>query len=143
MLNGPVRAGDYFVFYGLLKQGASGMPANIDLEAAGQFLGPCAFRGRMVDLGGYPGVVRSRGLCKGVVYRLDDPRLVSALDAFEDVDPRDLKASLYVRERVGILHTHGEPTGETGWLYRYNQPVAGYPLVKNGDWPLDAGQARK
>ena len=38
--NGPVSPGDLFVFYGLLKQGAAGMPAHIDLDAAGTFGAP-------------------------------------------------------------------------------------------------------
>ena len=98
-LNGPVSSGDLFVFYGLLKQGASGMPAHIDLDKAGVFLGPCRFRGALYDLGGFPGVIDGDGLCHGVRYRLDDAALIAPLDEFEDVLPDDLEASLYVRKR--------------------------------------------
>ena len=56
-INGEVRPGDLFVFYGLLKQGAAGAPSDLPLAAAGTFGAPCRFRGAMYDLGGFPGVV--------------------------------------------------------------------------------------
>ena len=137
-----IKSGDLFVFYGLLKQGASGMPAHIDLEAAGAFLGPCRFKGRMVDLGGFPGVVDGDALCHGVRYRLDDTDLVMALDDFEDVDPSDPEASLYRRERRPLLNDAAAATGETAWIYLYNQPLDGAPEILSGDWPLNAGRTR-
>lgn len=142
-VNTPVSPGDLFVFYGLLKEGASGMPAHIDLAAAGAFLGPCRFRARMVDLGGFPGVAPGDTLCHGVRYRLDDASLGPALDEFEDVIPGDLANSLYRRERVGLRDEAGAPTGEQAWIYWYNQSVDGRPEIASGDWPLDAGRPRK
>lgn len=142
-LNGPVFSGDLFVFYGLLKQGAAGMPEDIDLDAAGAFLGPCRFLGAMYDLGGFPGVVNGTTLCHGVRYRLDDARLASALDAFEDVVPNDPKYSLYMRLKIPLLSAEGEPTDEQGWIYWYNQPVKGFTEIADGNWPLEAGKARK
>lgn len=142
-LNGPVSSGDLFVFYGLLKQGASGMPAHIDLDKAGVFLGPCRFRGALYDLGGFPGVVDGDGLCHGVRYRLNDVDLIAPLDEFEDVLPDDLEASLYVRKRVELLSDDGESTGEQAWIYWYNQPTTAFPRLADDNWPLQRGRARK
>ncbi len=141
-INGPVSSGDLFAFYGLLKQDASGMPDDIDLDAAGEFLGPCRFLGEMYDLGGFPGVANGKTLCHGVRYRLDDAKLAPALDAFEDVVLNDPKYSLYMRLKIPLLDDTGAVTGEQAWIYWYNQPVAGKPLVKDGNWPLDAGKTR-
>lgn len=139
----PVSPGDLFAFYGLLKQGASGMPDHIDLEAAGAFEGSCRFRAAMYDLGGFPGVVAGNTLCHGVVWRVGDTSVIAALDEFEDVDPVNPAASLYVRARTPLLDDTGAPTGETAHLYWYNRPVTGYPEITDGNWPLERGRARK
>ena len=39
----PASAGDLFVFYGLLKLGAEGQPADLPLASAGVFGAPCRF----------------------------------------------------------------------------------------------------
>lgn len=131
---------EYFVFYGLLKQGAAGQPRHIDLAAAGAFLGTCTFRGEMYDLGGFPGVTAGDGTCHGVIYRLDDTALLPILDAFEDVYPGDAPGSLYRRERC-VATTAGGDT--EAWVYVYNQPLNGAPRVPDNNWPLEAGRVRK
>lgn len=141
--NGPVCAGDLFAFYGLLKQGATGMPTHIDLDAAGVFLGPCWFRGAMYEVDGFPGVVDGDTLCRGVRYRIHEVSVVEALDEFEDVLPHDLAASLYVRRRRPLLDVNGRETGELAWMYWYNQPVEALRAVEGGDWPLTAGRPRR
>lgn len=142
MTGEPVQSGDLFVFYGLLKQGAAGMPADLPLERAGTFLGACRFRGRLLDLGGFPGVVDGDTLCHGLRYRLADASLIGAMDAFEDVTD-DPGTSLYVRTKIPLLDDHSAPTGEQAWVYWYNQPVEGFEEIADGNWPLDAGRARK
>ena len=141
--NGPVSSGDLFFFYGLLKQGAAGMPDHIDLEAAGAFLNDVWVRGALYDLGGFPGVVAGDGLVQGIQYRLDAREIADQLDAFEDVLPDDPKRSLYRRERTALLTANGDPIGKTAWIYIYNQPVDAYGRIDTGVWPLEAGTKRK
>ncbi|MEZ5998279.1 MAG: gamma-glutamylcyclotransferase family protein [Hyphomonas sp.] len=130
------------MFYGLLKQGAVGQPADLPLATAGVFGAPCRFRGRMVDLGGFPGVVEGDDLCRGIRWQLADTVIVALMDAFEDVTD-DPATSLYIRRRIPLRDDSGQETGETAWIYWYNQPVDRFPAVANGDWPLDAGRTRK
>ena len=137
-----VHSGDLFVFYGLLKQGAAGQPGELDLAGAGEFGAPCRFRGRMVDLGGFPGVVAGDVLCHGVRWRVRDAGIVPAMDAFEDVT-EDPATSLYLRVKVPLLDDAGAATGETAWIYWYNRSVDGFVPVQDGNWPLDAGKTRK
>jgi gamma-glutamylcyclotransferase (GGCT)/AIG2-like uncharacterized protein YtfP len=141
--NGQVASGDLFVFYGLLKQGAAGMPKEIDLEAAGRFGAPCRFKGTMVDLGGFPGVVNGETLCHGIRYVIDDPSIVPALDAFEDTSPDDPAHALYERRRIPLFTDQGKPAGETAWIYWYKRDVTGVPVLSDGNWPLQAGRMRK
>lgn len=142
MINGPIRSGDHFLFYGLLKQGAAGSPAHIDLAGSGEFLGPCRFKARLVDLGGYPGAVEGVTLCKGELYRLDDAGLGAALDDFEGVVAGKPGRSLYQRRPIAVRDEAGRETGKTAWIYWYARPVDGAPEVENGDWPLKKGRAR-
>lgn len=134
--NGPVSPGDLFFFYGLLKQGAAGMPSHIDLEAGGAFLRPARMRGDLYNLGGYPGLVDGEGLVKGLLYRLDDVALVPLLDEFEDVVPGADEASLYQRVRRAFLDSTGVASGEHAWVYWYNQPLGAARQILTGDWPL-------
>jgi gamma-glutamylcyclotransferase (GGCT)/AIG2-like uncharacterized protein YtfP len=136
------KSGDLFVFYGLLKQGAAGAPSALDLAGAGEFGAPCRFRGQMVDLGGFPGVVMGETLCHGIRWRVRDASIVPAMDEFEDVTD-DPETSLYLRVKVPLLDDAGKETGETAWIYWYNRSVDGYAPVADGNWPLDAGKTRK
>ena len=138
----PAAAGDLFVFYGLLKLGAAGQPAGLPLSVAGEFSAPCRFRGRMVDLGGFPGVVEGDELCHGIRWTLKDADIVAPMDEFEDVTT-DPATSLYIRKRIALCDEAGDETGEQAWVYWYNQSVDGFPPVADGDWPLDAGRTRK
>ncbi|MEH6489441.1 gamma-glutamylcyclotransferase family protein [Hyphomonas oceanitis] len=142
MSGGAVKKGDLFVFYGLLKQGAAGQPADLPLEVSGKFLGACRFRGRLLDLGGFPGVVEGEQLCHGVRYELNDVSIIGAMDEFEDVTD-DPATSLYTRQQIPLLDDHGAPTGEQAWIYWYNQPTEGFTDIPDGNWPLDRGRTRK
>tara|TARA_B100000767_G_scaffold133868_1_gene127064 strand:- start:662 stop:1090 length:429 start_codon:yes stop_codon:yes gene_type:complete len=138
----PVEAGDLFVFYGLLKVGAAGQPADLPLGTAGTFGAPCRFRGRMVDLGGFPGVVAGEELCHGIRWEMSDTSIIGPMDDFEDVTD-DLATSLYIRTRIPLCDDSGNETGEIAWIYLYNKSVEAFPPVADGNWPLDAGKTRK
>jgi gamma-glutamylcyclotransferase (GGCT)/AIG2-like uncharacterized protein YtfP len=137
-----VRAGDLFIFCGLLKQGAAGAPDELGLDVAGEFLGPCRFRGTMLDLGGFPGVVAGDTLCHGVRWRVKDAGIIPAMDEFEDVTD-DPATSLYQRRQVPIPDDAGAETGEQAWIYIYNQKTDGFATLADGNWPLDRGRSRK
>ncbi len=137
-----VEVGDLFVFYGLLKQGAAGQPADLPLATAGAFGAPCRFRGRMVDLGGFPGIVEGDDLCHGVRWQLADTGILPAMDAFEDVTD-DPSTSLYIRRQIPLLDDTGAETGEMAWIYWYNRPADAFAPVADGNWPLEAGKTRK
>jgi len=137
-----VEVGDLFIFYGLLKQGAAGQPADLPLDSAGAFGASCRFRARMVDLGGFPGVVEGGQLCHGIRWKLSDISILSAMDAFEDVT-EDPATSLYLRKQIPLMDDTGAESGETAWIYWYNRPTDGYPPVADGNWPLEAGKTRK
>ena len=142
MTSKSVETGDLFVFYGLLKQGAAGQPAGLLLGYAGTFGTPCRFRARMVDLGGFPGVIAGDQLCHGIRWKLRDISIMPDMDAFEDVTD-DPATSLYLRKQIPLMDDIGAESGETAWIYWYNRPVDGFTSVADGNWPLEAGKTRK
>lgn len=135
-INGTVKNGNLFIFYGLLKRGALGMPDTIDLDSAGEFLGNCRFRANLYSLGTFPGVVAGDTLCHGMLYRLDRAEIAAALDAFEEVVADDPDASLYHRKRTIVMNDDGDETGQIAWIYIYNKPVDNASFIANGNWPL-------
>ncbi len=92
---------------------------------------PARARGRLLDLGDYPGLVTGKGWVAGEVLRLrsrDHARQVFAeLDPYEDFGGWNaLPRSLYHR---GIVRLEG---GGIAWTYVLRRPV-GRPLP-SGDW---------
>ncbi|MEO0466323.1 MAG: gamma-glutamylcyclotransferase family protein [Pseudomonadota bacterium] len=138
-----VSKGDAFIFYGLLKQGAAGMPGHIDLETAGTFEHPCRFRAKMYDLGGFPGVVAGDTLCHGVIWRIKDVSVLAELDDFEDVVPGNRERSVYWRDTWPVRDDMGTATGETAQIYVYRASLEDWPRVADGNWPLGKGRSRK
>lgn len=125
---GQVHAGDAFAVYGLLRKGASGF-ARFGLERAFRPLGPCTIPGLIHDLGGYPGLVEGRGEVVGELFEVIDPSVIARLDAFEDYYPQAPDRSRYLRRQITLL-----TPARKAWVYVWNQPVEGAPLVAHGDW---------
>jgi len=81
-------------------------------------------RGRLLDLGSYPGMVTGVGQVKGEVYRLEDPELLPVLDAEEGYN--------FERTRVGATLASGRHARV--WVYRYRGPREGAVPILDGDY---------
>jgi gamma-glutamylcyclotransferase (GGCT)/AIG2-like uncharacterized protein YtfP len=81
-------------------------------------------RGRLLDLGRYPGLVDGPGRVSGEVYRLDDPELLPVLDREEGYN--------FVR-RQGIVTLAGGRRVRA-WLYRYRGPRERATPIPSGDY---------
>ncbi|HEY1265746.1 MAG TPA: gamma-glutamylcyclotransferase family protein [Candidatus Binatia bacterium] len=113
--------------YGTLRA-ASGHPMHRKLRAESDFVGAGTFRGRLYDLGSYPGAILSRSngdRVRGEIYRLREPaRTLSALDAYEDRSFHRLKATVR-RENGGKTRC---------WIYLYALPVTRFHRIACGDF---------
>ena len=85
-------------------------------------------RGRLFDLGAYPAFRPGRGAVRAELYALRDPRLLRALDRYEDFRPGRPRASEYRRQRW-----RGGRPGFGAWLYVYNRRLHGRPM-RIGHW---------
>lgn len=133
----------HLVVYGTLRR-AVGHPRHAILAQLCEFIDRVTFRGRLYDLGAYPGVQLVPGirdLVHGELYRLRaTDEALAELDFYESYDPEDPGASLFCRTTVDVFRA-GVPA-QRAWVYRYNRSVAGSPRIASGDY-LQFLEARK
>ena len=116
--------------YGTLRKNVSDWHHVLARDAT--FLGEGRFRGRLYDLGMYPGVVASahyEKFVKGEVYALHHPELtVQYLDEYEGC--RGL-SPLYSRQLANIVMAEREVKA---WIYIYNHSVEDLKFIPSGDY---------
>jgi gamma-glutamylcyclotransferase (GGCT)/AIG2-like uncharacterized protein YtfP len=96
------------------------------LRSHARYVGPANTRGRLYDLGAYPGMTparESRERVVGDVYRVANPRVFRALDRYEDE---------FVRERCVVKLERGGC--RVAWAYRYRYGVARAARIASGDY---------
>jgi gamma-glutamylcyclotransferase (GGCT)/AIG2-like uncharacterized protein YtfP len=111
------------------------------LARAATFLGPGSVRGRLVDLGRFPGLIEGRGRVRGEIYRLDDPELLTVLDREEGYN--------FERRRATVTSTRGRRA--RAWVYRYRGarhravpiPDGDYRGARRGTRRDEAGSGRR
>ena len=99
-------------------------------------LGPAHVRGRLYDLGEFPGAVldsSSRTIIHGELVALpSDGEILEALDRYEEFDPSNPKKSLFLRKKTKVYMANG--SSREGWIYVYNRHPAKAKLVGGGDY---------
>ena len=101
-----------------------GFALNRVLAARSTLLGDGAVRGRLLDLGRYPGLVVGAGRVHGEIYRLDDPELLPVLDREEGYN--------FERRRAIVTLANGRRAG--AWIYRYRGPQNRAAPIPDGDY---------
>lgn len=93
-------------------------------------------RGRLYDLGPYPGLVPAptrNEHVRGRLLTLKAPhRSLALLDDYEDYDPRCPNTSPYVRTRSRVALAAGGRT--LAWVYWYQERLKGASRIADGDW---------
>lgn len=128
----PVR---HIVFYGTLRAGYKAH-ARLRLATALVYVGRCALRGALYDLGRYPGFVPGAGTVAAELYRIRDRAVLARLDAFEGYDAERPERSRYVRATVSVPRAFsGRSVRVPAWVYVFNGATAGRRVVPGGVWP--------
>ena len=95
-------------------------------------------RGRLYDLGDYPGGVLDPDVETAVVGDLlelpDDDAVLATLDEYEGYFVDDLGRSLFVRRRCPVRLDDGREM--ESWMYVYNGDVSSAILIPKGDYLL-------
>jgi len=124
---------NYLFVYGTLL--------NADNEFAIYLKNNCSFyangkfKGRLYDVGEYPGAIaddQHASYVYGSIIMMDDT--VSAfkyLDDYEGFGPEQEQPNLFVRETIEVNSDKGIISC---WCYLYNLPVDGLKLIASGDY---------
>ena len=131
-----IEHGRLLFVYGTLRRDL-GLPAYHLLERHADFYDYGTMRGRLFDLGSYPGVVASidaSDRVRGELFLLRVPgRALAVLDEFEGIpEGRADWAARYVRESLAInSRRHGRLRA---WVYLYRFATAGLAAIPAGDY---------
>ena len=81
-------------------------------------------KGQMRSLGGFPGIslVGDEDIVCERITDVDDARL-ARLDMLEGYREESPEGSMYIRQKYN-----------DDWIYIFNSPMNGRPMVPNGDW---------
>jgi gamma-glutamylcyclotransferase (GGCT)/AIG2-like uncharacterized protein YtfP len=97
-------------------------------------VGAASVRGRLYDLGEYPGAIlskSSRSVIRGEVFELpSDSQTLSSLDNYEGFEPGKPGSSLFVRRTWSVVMDDG--TRLRCWVYVYNGDTRRALPVRNG-----------
>ena len=131
----PRRSSALLFAYGTLMRG---YPLHGVLAAGATLVTTGFVRGRLLDLGAYPGLIVGAGRVSGEIYRLDDPELLRRLDREEGYN--------FVRRRAFVMLAGGRRA--RAWLYRYRGPRADARAIPDGDYrracpPAGRGRATR
>jgi len=125
MISSRPRRRDSLLFvYGTLRPFSDVAMARW-LRRAARYLGSATTRGRLYDLGAYPGLrfAGRRETVAGDVYRIANARVFRVLDRYE---------ARFVRERCSVRLARG--AHGSAWVYRYRYPVGRAVHIAGGDY---------
>jgi gamma-glutamylcyclotransferase (GGCT)/AIG2-like uncharacterized protein YtfP len=126
---------EYLFLYGTL------IPSQVSDEMAEvirplQRIGSAYVRGRLYDLGEYPGAILDSSAdtkVKGEVFEITNKQdVLASLDSYEEFNPADLEGSLFVRTESPVTLPDGRKLN--CWVYVYNRNPGVAPLVVSGNY---------
>jgi len=121
--------------YGSLRKGFE-HPAFTYIANYFHFSCHAKVKGLVYDLGEYPAAIPtdSEHFISGELYTIKHKDefcyAIGQLDDYEGINPGDESTSLYRRELVNV-YTADETL--SAWVYWYNGPVEGFPVIPSGD----------
>ena len=107
-----------------------GYPRHGVLGPRAALVGRGRIRGRLVDLGEYPGLVEGSGIVHGELYRFDDPELLRDLDREEGYN--------FDRRRTTVTLVNGRRA--SAWVYRYRGLRRAAAVIPDGDYRRSRGE---
>jgi gamma-glutamylcyclotransferase (GGCT)/AIG2-like uncharacterized protein YtfP len=127
---------EYLFLYGTLKPDTADREISPIVQRL-RNIGRGRVRGKLYDLGGYPGAVvdaSSNSFVRGLLVELPaDRATLEALDRYEEFDPSNPGDSLFIRTKTTVRLTNGRSV--RGWMYVYNRDPGNAPVIRGGEYP--------
>ena len=124
---------DYLFVYGTLLQ--PGNPFADYLSQNCSYVSPGKIKGKLYDISEYPGLIiadNDHNYVRGSIYQLHQPEEnLKIFDDYEGFGPEQDQPNLYNRSIATI------ETGDgfiDAWVYLYNLPVDGLPIIPSGNY---------
>lgn len=99
-------------------------------------VGSASVPGRLYDFGDYPGAVLDpsspTSICGELVALPTDETLLGELDRYEEFQPANPEASLFIRKKTKVMVTDGRSF--EAWIYVLNRDPGDAPIVRGGDY---------
>ncbi|MEO6979433.1 MAG: gamma-glutamylcyclotransferase family protein [Mucilaginibacter sp.] len=125
------KTSPYLFVYGTLLDKHNEFGAYLNANCT--FYADGRFKGKLYDIGEYPGAIAAingNNYVHGKIYRLNNAEQVfKQLDYYEGFGPEEAQPNLFTRALLTI--EVGTETVEC-WVYLYNLPVAGLTLIESG-----------
>jgi len=126
---------EYLFVYGTLRKAFDNPMAKL-LRQEADYEGEGVVDGKLYDIGRFPGAIiscRDSIEIKGEIYalRIAD-RIFAYLDQYEGYSPNIFASSLFRREKCQVTCDDGDEI--EAWIYIFNEPLDGYPLIERGDY---------
>lgn len=103
-----------------------------------ELIGKAVIKGKLFDIGRYPGAVIGKSDNNKIIGELYQARNSEAigpalrkLDKYEGYDAQD-SSSEYIRKRKFVRLKNGKKV--LSWVYLYNRPVKNKRLIESGDY---------
>lgn len=127
-----MQTSNYLFIYGTLLDSRNEFGAYLNRNCT--FYSDGKFKGKLYNLGEYPGAIREPyelSYVYGKIFTVNDPNAVLIkLDDYEGFGPDQEQPNLFVRELIPI---ETENTIINCWVYLYNLPV-------NDSWLIESGK---
>lgn len=121
--------------YGSLMRGFE-MHDALDLPRMTEFVGEARCRGRLYDLGDYPGMtLEGTGRVQGELYRVQGDGAIEMIDRHEGYYPETREGSTYVRRLEEMVDRDLK-----AWVYVYNGSTNGHDVIESGSWREHLGR---
>ena len=121
----------YLFVYGTLLDDSN--PYGAFLKDNSRFCQEGRFRGALYNIGNYPGAVflpASETFVHGSIFLIDDPKtILKELDDYEGFGEDFAEPNEFIRE---LIEVETENSAIHCWVYLYNQPVDGFPVIESG-----------
>ncbi len=135
--NNRAKSSDRLFVYGTLRNNYGHKLYHV-LKDNFELIGKGIIKGKLFDIGRYPGAIDSikdKGKIVGELYQARNSNAIDQalkkLDKYEGYDARDA-SSEYLRKKKFVQLPNGRKM--LSWVYVYNRPVKNKRLIESGDY---------
>lgn len=95
---------------------------------------PGYVKGKLIDLGSFPGLVKGNNKIFGVIIYFNDSKLLKDMDMLEGFKLPNSPSNLYNREEVCVYDEENDKVISRAYIYFLNLCFSKYKEIQSGIW---------